>query len=94
MTDFKADEVWRALKPKALDPDSMSPIFYQNYWDKIGSNVIKCVLNALNFGVMLSDFNETFICLIPLQKITEFKPISLCNVVYKIIFKVLANRLK
>ena len=42
--------------------------------------------------------NETFICLIPKdkspQKITEFHPISLCNVSYKIISKVLANWLK
>lgn len=42
--------------------------------------------------------NETYICLISKvncpQKITEFRPISLCNVVYKIVSKVLANRLK
>ena len=42
--------------------------------------------------------NDTYICLIPkvrsLQKITEYHPISLCNVVYKIVAKVLANRLK
>ena len=102
LTNFKAKEVWRALKQmhptKAPSPNGMSPIFYQNYWDIVGSDVIKCVLNALNSGVMPSDLNETFICLIPKvkspQKITEFRSISLCNVIYKIISKVLANRLK
>ena len=42
--------------------------------------------------------NETYICLIPKvkspQKIIEFRHISLCNMLYKIIYKVLANRLK
>ena len=47
---------------------------------------------------MPEGLNETFICLIlkvncP-QKIMEFRPISLCNVVYKLVAKVLANRLK
>ena len=56
------------------------------------------MLNTLNTGIMPPGLNETFICLIPKvkspQKITEFHPISLCNVSYKIISKVLANRLK
>ena len=76
----------------------MSPIFYQKYWDVVCTNVIDCVLHTLNTGVMPPGLNETFICLIPKvkspQKITEFRPISLCNVSYKIISKVLANRLK
>ena len=76
----------------------MSPIFYQKYWDVVGTNVIDCVLHTLNTGVMPPGLNETFICLIPKvkspQKITEFCPISLCNVSYKIISKVIANRMK
>ena len=100
--EFKAEEIWRALKQmhptKAPGPNGMSSVFFQNYWDIVGSEVINCVLNSLNSGVMPSGVNETYICLIPKvkssQKITEYRPINLCNVNYKIISKVLANRLK
>ena len=83
---------------KAPGPNGMSPIFYQKYWDVVGYDVVNCVLGALNSGLLPCSLNETFICLIPKvaspHKISEFRPISLCNVVYKIISKVLANRLK
>ena len=102
LESFKADEVWQALQQmhptKSPGPDGMSPIFYQKYWDIVGVNVSSCVLQALNTGVMPRDINNTYICLIlkiknP-QKITDYRPISLCNVIYKLISKVLANRLK
>ena len=68
LTEFNAEEVWRALKQmhttKTPSPDGISPIFYQKYWDIVGSNVINCVMNALNSSVMPSDLNETFIRLI------------------------------
>ncbi|KAL0009842.1 hypothetical protein SO802_004950 [Lithocarpus litseifolius] len=100
--EFRVDEIWNALHQmhptKSPGPDGMSPIFYHKYWDVVGPKVIECVLKTLNSGVMPSGLNETFICLIPKvkspQKITEYCPISLCNVSYKIISKVLANRLK
>ena len=102
LTVFKAEEVWKALQQmspiKALGLDGMSPIFYQKYWDIVGPNVVNCVLEVLNSGVLPCGLNETYICLIPKvnspQKITELRPISLCNVLYKIISKVLASRLK
>ena len=46
--EFKADEVWRALQQmhptKSLGPDGMFLIFYQKYWDVVGSSVSNCVL--------------------------------------------------
>ena len=102
IAEFRAEEVWNALQQmhptKSPGPDGMSPIFFKNYWDIVGVEVVNCVLNALNSGRMPCGINDTYICLIPKvkspKKITEFRPISLCNVIYKIMSKILANRLK
>ena len=83
---------------KALEPDGMLPIFFKHYWNIIRPEVVNCVLSSLNSGRMSCSLNETYICLCPKvkspQEITEFRPISLCNVMYKLTYKVLANRLK
>ena len=102
LVDFKAKGVWYALKQmhlrKAPEPDGMSSIFFKHYWNIVGPEVVNCVLSSLNSSRMPCRLNETYICLIPKvkspQNITEFRPISLCNVVYKLIPKILANRLK
>ena len=102
LKEFRAEEVWDALKQmhltKSPAPDSMSPIFYQKYWDIIGPSVSNCILQTLNTGIMPRGINDTYICMIPKTKnplkITDYRPISLCNVIYKLISKVLANRLK
>ena len=76
----------------------MSPIFFQKYWDVMGPQVTQSVIQILRTGIMPIRLNDTYICLIPKvnspQKITEYRLISLCNVIYKIVAKVLANRLK
>ena len=101
LRNFREEEVWRALKQmhptKFPGLDSMSPIFYQRYWDVVGPQVVD-YLQILRTSIMPNGLNSTYICLIlkvkrP-QKITEFQPISLCNVIYKIVSKVLANKLK
>ena len=102
LVDFKAKEVWYALKQlhltKAPEPDGMSPIFFKHYWNIVGPEVVNCVLSSLNSSRMPCRLNETYICLIPKvkspQNITKFRSISLCNVVYKLISKILANKLK
>lgn len=83
---------------KALGPDGMPPIFFQHYWASIGDDVAEVVLSCLNSGKFFSGLNHTFISLIPKVKspefVFEFHPISLCNILYKLVSKVLANRLK
>jgi hypothetical protein len=99
---FTADEVVQALKQmaplKAPGPDGLPPVFYQRYWHLIGEDITEAVLASLNSGQILKAVNHTYVTLIPKVKnpevVAEFRPISLCNVIYKIISKVLANRLK
>ena len=59
---------------------------------------MSAVLEFLNTSYLLCDLNHTYIVLLPkiknLVKVSDFSPISLCNVIYKIITKVLANKLK
>lgn len=78
--------------------DSMCPIFFQTYWHIVGHVVTSLVLSVLQGAIMLESVNKTFIVLISKrkdpEKMTDFMPISLCNVISKLISKVLANRLK
>jgi hypothetical protein len=100
--DFTTQEVVEALQDmyptKAPGLDGMSAIFYRTYWDVVGPEVTHVVLSILHSGYMLRKINYTHIALVPKVKnpeyITDFRPISLCNVIYKIVSKVLANRLK
>lgn len=56
------------------------------------------MLDFLNHGCIPDDINYTNVALIPKtknpSKMIDLRPISLCNVSYKLISKVLANRLK
>jgi len=60
--------------------------------------VSKTVLEFLNLGITPLNFNDTHIVLISKVKdpkrVTDFHPICLCNITYKIASKTIANRLK
>ena len=95
-------EVEQALKQmrplSAPGLDGMSPIFFKSFWNIVGLDVIEASLPVLNTGSIPENFNHTHIALIPKTKNPEkpkdFRPISLCNVLYKLIAKTIANHLK
>jgi hypothetical protein len=98
-TELEVDEALKQMQPmKSPGPDGFSAGFFQRSWPIVREEVCKTVLDFLNYGHFESSLNDTHIVLIPKIKspvsVTDFRPISLCNVLYKIVAKVLANRMK
>jgi hypothetical protein len=95
-------EIFEALlslgREKAPGPDGFTALFYVKYWDCIKSNVLLAIGNFFTSNALLREQNHTFITLVPKKlgpsMVHHFHPISLCNIIYKIISKLLANRLK
>lgn len=83
---------------KAPGYDCMTTGFFQKYWDIVGEDVCRAVQSFFHSGQMLGSLNRTQIVLIPKvpkpTKVSQFRPISLCTTIYKVIAKVLANRLR
>ncbi|KAB2621906.1 hypothetical protein D8674_024088 [Pyrus ussuriensis x Pyrus communis] len=99
---FLEEEVKAAvfqMKPSTSPkPNGMPPIFFQRFWHIVGNDVTAAVFSFLETGRILQKINFTHITLIPKQstptEMSQLRPISLCNVIYKIASKVLVNRLK
>ncbi|KAG7543566.1 Endonuclease/exonuclease/phosphatase [Arabidopsis thaliana x Arabidopsis arenosa] len=83
---------------KAPGPDGFSASFFHSNWAAIGDEVVNEVQEFFRTGAMPKEFNETHVCLIPkgqgAKKTSDYRPIALCNVYYKIISKVITRRLK
>ncbi|XP_026384858.1 uncharacterized protein LOC113280452 [Papaver somniferum] len=83
---------------KAQGPDGFTGLFYQKLWDIVGEAVIDMTQTCFRTGHIGKVNNHTNISLIPkvplAELVTQYRPIGLCNFVYKILSKTLANRLK
>ncbi|KAL5538383.1 hypothetical protein UlMin_042739 [Ulmus minor] len=84
--------VFQMAPTKSPGADGMFAIFYQKFWPIIGEDITSACLGFTNGGLPLGSINETILTLLPKIKnptrISEFRPISLCNVLYKIISKI------
>lgn len=83
---------------KASGPDGLNPAFFQDFWPVLGRDVFGCCISWLNTNSFPNDINNTNVVLIPKKAdaclLKDLRPIALCNVLYKIVPKILANRLK
>ncbi|KAG7559018.1 Reverse transcriptase zinc-binding domain [Arabidopsis thaliana x Arabidopsis arenosa] len=99
---FNASDVEKAVRAmgkfKSPGPDGYQPVFYQHCWEVVGESVVKFVLEFFATGQLPQDTNDALVVLIAKvakpEKITQFRPISLCNVLFKMITKVMVERLK
>lgn len=95
-------EIWQAVRSigplKASGPDGFTAIFYQKYWDVVKSDVVKMSRSFFENGFLSRQMNHSHIVLIPKGEspncVGNYRQISLCNVAYKIISKILATRLR
>ncbi|XP_059650532.1 uncharacterized protein LOC132296338 [Cornus florida] len=82
---------------KSPGPDGFPARFYQTFWQVVDKNVVAVVQNFFSSGTMPLGISSCFLTLLPkvgnASKVGEFRPIALCNLVYKIITKLMANRL-
>lgn len=83
---------------KRFGSPGLQAIFYQKYWDVVSGEITGMVNNALETGKVPGGMLHAFIILIPKRDCPEttgdFRPITLLNVAFKIISKVLVNRFR
>ncbi|GKA29337.1 putative RNA-directed DNA polymerase, eukaryota, reverse transcriptase zinc-binding domain protein [Tanacetum coccineum] len=100
-TSVSCDEIksaiWDCGSNKAPGPDGFSFAFIKKYWDLLKTDICGFVNSFFESGSMPQGANSSFFTLIPKVSnpifIKDFRPISLIGIHYKIIAKVLANRL-
>ncbi|GKA73603.1 RNA-directed DNA polymerase, eukaryota, reverse transcriptase zinc-binding domain protein [Tanacetum coccineum] len=83
---------------KAHGPDGYSSHFFKKAWNIIGEDVCTAVREFFEIGKILSEINSTIIALVPKiqtpAKVSDYRPIACCNVIYKFISTVLTVRIK
>jgi hypothetical protein len=99
VTEKELHEALFQLHPdKAPGPDGFSAHFYQKCWHIIKRDLLRMIQYVQKSAKLGGNTNSTFLALIPKNlnpsSFSRFRPISLCNVSYKLITKIIANRIK
>ncbi|KAJ9559867.1 hypothetical protein OSB04_005027 [Centaurea solstitialis] len=96
------EEVWEAINEcgtnKSPGPDGFTIEFIKKFWDVIKNDLLSALHWVLEKGEFSGGCNASFLTLIPKvpnpMELNEFRPISLIGIFYKILSKILAERLK
>jgi len=99
ITEEEVSEVLKDIhNGKAPGSDGFNVEFFKAYWNIVKYDILNVAEDSRKYKTILKALNTSFISMIPKQDTTQivdkYRPIALCNVVYKIISKVVANRLK
>ena len=90
--------VWDCESFKSPGPDGVNFGFIKDFWEQLKGDVMRFISDFHQNGKLARGINNTFIALIPKvdspQRLNDFRPISLVGCLYKILSKVLANRLR
>ena len=97
-----AEEVKKVLFSMAADkspgPDGYTSEFFKASWSITGRDFVVAVQSFFEKGFLPKGINSTILALIPKKNdatyMKDYRPISCCNVLYKVISKILANRMK
>jgi len=98
---FSLEEVkmvlWECESFKSLGPDGINFGFIKDFWHELKDDFMRFLVEFHRNGRLTKGVNSTFIALISKvdspQRIADFRPISLVGCMYKVLAKVLANRL-
>ncbi|GJU07260.1 RNA-directed DNA polymerase, eukaryota, reverse transcriptase zinc-binding domain protein [Tanacetum coccineum] len=102
VTDVTDKEIKEAMfdisENKAPGLNGFTFAFFKHYWSIIGKKVCQAIKEFFCSGKLLGEINATLITLISKipqpNKVSDFRPIACCNVIYKCIIKILTNRIK
>ncbi|WOL01302.1 hypothetical protein Cni_G10018 [Canna indica] len=100
--EFSAEEIWCAAnnlgRGKAPGPDGYNVEFFIKYWGTVGGPIVQALKEFCSTARIPNSRGETSIIFIPKKegplKITDYRPIALCNVAYKILSKTIVNRIR
>ncbi|CAL9001924.1 unnamed protein product [Prunus brigantina] len=99
---ISSEQIWLAVKSlnptKSPGPDGFTGKFFHQYWDVTGEDISGMVKIFFHSWKLHRTLHHTHLVLIPKiatpMKMTQWRPIALCNLVYKIMSKILTARLK